>query len=119
GMGQLGAVKMGPGVMGRVSAVAVAIVITGGAATWALQGVPLLAGGIFLATLATAWHLVNQGISYARKHPNHAVMEGAELVRHTEITQAAKNSKIIEGKAKVVGNTAPPKAISSQGDKGE
>lgn len=96
--------------------VAVSLAVAGGAASVALQSQPYLAFMAILATLGMVGYFGRSLIKYAEKYPNHAVMDGAQFVRYTEVTQAAKDSSIVVDGTVLVANNAPPKALTSARD---
>lgn len=68
-----------------------------------------LMGVAFAAFIFYLWKV----FSYADKHPDHAVSEGAELMRIQEIQQASRDPKVLDLTSEPAANTAPPIAIGS------
>ncbi len=85
----LGKVRMGRGVVGKTSHVAIAffavlaIIAYGTKNDWVLAGVGLIAAAVFV------W-LVDRLFRFSEKNPTLALMEGAELIAWQQIEMAAK-----------------------------
>lgn len=115
GAGTITGFKLGPGVVGRTSHVMAAFLAL------LLAGVVALRGdtsAVFvLIVIGAAMTIVYLIVSFwfANKYPNHAIMDGAEFVRHAELEFAASDPKIIDLKADPVANTQAPKAIRGPG----
>lgn len=110
---------MGPGVVGRMSYVAVALALAGPAGAWAMQSQPIVALLAFVLAEGSAAVVAMRGFNYATKFPNHAVMEGAEYVRFAEsMKPSASDPKIITIDATAGANTSPPRAITATSDDG-
>jgi hypothetical protein len=111
--GPLERVRSGPGVVGRTSYVALALILLSFGALYAFRDRPELVLTVFLIDVVVAVAYVAAAFWYANKFPHFATMEGAEVVRYTELQQAAKEpGLVIDGSAEPVANTSPPAAIA-------
>jgi hypothetical protein len=113
--GQLGKVKLGTGVLGKTGAVSLGLLAVYATAILAMRNqdpvvVGVMAALLVLSTVYVAYFTI-KAFGYAKSHPDHAVMEGANLVRMTEIQQAARDPKTINGNALPVPNDRAPVSI--------
>lgn len=102
--------------MGRTSHVALALLLLSFGAIFVLRGSPWIVLGIFAVDVLAAASYVWVAFWYANKYPQFATVEGAEVVRYTELQQSAKEPAVIEGSATPIANTAPPPAITIGGN---
>jgi hypothetical protein len=109
-------IRSGPGVVGRTAIIALALIVLSGVAIAAVRDDPWLVLSVFGVDVLVVAGYFLAAFWYANKYPHFATMEGGEVVRYTELQQAAKEPTVIEGSAKPVANTAPPSAITFGGD---
>lgn len=114
-LGALGAVKMGPGVVGRGSIVLVAIVIFCLSVSWIVREHLLAVLMLFFVCVSSVLFGLLRLIKYAEQFPNHSIMEGGQFVKFTKLTQAAKDPSIIDASAELTDNT-PPSALAGPGE---
>jgi hypothetical protein len=108
-------IRPGPGVVGRTAVIVLALIVLSGVAVVALRDHIWLVLAVFgVDVLFVAGYFI-AAFRYAEKFPHFATMEGGEVVRYTELQQAAKEPKLIEGSAEPVANTAPPPSITYRG----
>jgi hypothetical protein len=104
-----GKVRLGQGVVGKISYVA-AILMTGlGVIGWTLGDGYLKLAVAVLMVLAGAGYLTSV-LWYADKHPQTSLLEGADLVQWRQLEMAARDKPPLIPDA----NVAPPIAIESK-----
>lgn len=89
-----------------------ALIVPSVAAMAALRNYPWLVLAIFLIIAVITVGYFAVAFWYANKFPHFATMDGTEVVRYTELQQAAKEPTVIDGAAKPVANTTPPPSIT-------
>lgn len=107
----LGGVRLGPGVVGRSSYVAVAALVALIVVAWSLGNKPeyLLIVGVLAVVLFLVFFA---GVLwFSHNHPDTALLEGAELVKWRQLEIAAKGVKTTP---ELAANTPAPIAIDSQ-----
>lgn len=114
--GAFHAIRMGPGVVGRTSTVALAMILVSGVAIWALKGSVVAVLAVIGIILLFAIGFIATAFWYANKHPHFATLEGAELVRYKEIELAASSPEIIDISANPSANAAPLTLTGPRGD---
>ena len=114
--GPLERIRSGPGVVGRTSYIALALLVLSFGAMFVLRDNAAAVIAVFTVDVLAAVGYVALAFWYANKYPHFATMEGAEVVRYTEL-QAAKEPTIIDGSATPVANTSPPESIAYSGER--
>jgi len=109
--------KAGPGVVGRTSPVAIGAIVALMLAIWAVSDNSYLVMWLVLGVIFVSTAFCGAAFWYANKHPQHASLEGAELVEYAAIQQAARDPKTIDLEAESTANTAPPIGITHDGGK--
>jgi len=79
------------------------------ASPWMVFTLAIVAVCIVVAYLALAFW-------YGNKHPDAAVLEGAELVRYREVELAARDPKIIDASPIGSKNVSPPPSLTHGGE---
>src|SRR5688572_8324971 len=92
--GAFAKIRLGPGVVGRTSHVTVVFLIAISLAIWSVDSAWLKVAFISIGALVTAGFLA-AAYAFAFKHPSHATLDGADLVRYREIEASAKDKTII------------------------
>ena len=90
----LSKVTLRGGVVGKVTFAVVFVAIALAAIAWSVRNVWLSAaalGMVFILALIMLWRLIN----FADRHPQAALLEGAEFLVHEQIVHAAKSLPII------------------------
>jgi hypothetical protein len=103
--------------VGRTSPIAAVALLACAVVGYSLREEPYLAFATFLIGICFAVYVVRSAFGYASKYPSHAVLDGSELVRYTELVQAAKDPSLIELAAVVSPNTEAPPSLEHVGGK--
>lgn len=101
-------IRMGAGVIGKTSYVVLAATLICGVAIWQLSGFMWAILGVVAAMILFVGCFLFAAFKYAYKHPEHAVLEGADLVNYRRIEMKAKGMIDITPSA----NTSPPTTIT-------
>jgi Ca2+/Na+ antiporter len=104
---KVGEIKLPPGVLGKTSKVIAITIITVGALAFLVHRdlVIWVIGGILLLVLIFMF----LAFLYAHLHPNHALLEGANLLRAIEADMSAKDITIIDNRLEAP--LSPPPAV--------
>jgi hypothetical protein len=84
-------IKLGAGVVGKVSTVLVVYCVTLGALA-ALSSEPLVRAGAITAIVIVVFPMLWRLINFADKNPQAAILEGAEFLVHEQMMVAQKGS---------------------------
>jgi hypothetical protein len=84
-------IKLGAGVVGKVSTVLVVYCVTLGALA-AFSSEPLVRAGAIAAILIVVFPMLWRLINFADKNPQAAILEGAEFLVHEQMMVAQKGS---------------------------
>lgn len=104
-------IKMGPGVIGTTSYVAVAVLLVAAVLAWTFESDEYRL--ILLVTVvAFGGFYLRSAFKFGDKHPHYAALSSADVVQMRRIEHAAKDGKIIDHDATNSANIAPPAAIS-------
>jgi len=71
-------------VLARTTQLAAILVVFGGVAIWAMKDSPW-APGVFLVIVCAVIYLVHRAFAYVEKHPDHALLEGGQLIKKWHI----------------------------------
>lgn len=110
------------GVVGRLCYVAIALLVVGTVVIWSIPGDQRI--WVLLGLALVESFIITLIYRYGTKHPEIAILEGAEIIRREELILAAKDPKILIGldEDKDVlsdPNPAQPKLISSTTQKND
>lgn len=93
---KLGArLRFGPGVVGKSSAIGLAVLAVLGIAAWRIDNNPWLVAFIAVAGMVFAWWLIRRSFQYAEDHPETALLEGAELVAWRQMQMSSRDVPVI------------------------
>lgn len=115
-LGGLGAIKMGPGVVGRSTVVVVAMLGFCSVVAWAVKDTLWAILLVFFVGIIATMAALYAAFAFANKFPNHAIMEGGQFVDFTKLTQSAKDPTIIDADTPLTDNK-PPTALIPDGDR--
>ncbi|TXT19439.1 MAG: hypothetical protein FD138_4336 [Planctomycetota bacterium] len=91
----LSKVRLPGGVVGKVTLAVIAVSFAMAAIAWSFQSVWLSAatlGCVFLLAFTMLWRLIN----FADRHPQAALLEGAEFLVHEQIVLGTKSNPILQ-----------------------
>lgn len=113
-------IKLGGGLVGKALSLGLAFVLLCTVAVWALKDQhPMYIMTALILSFVLVLVLSIGAAWYSTKHPNHAALSGAELVRIAELSQNAADPKIIDLNADPTSaNTAPPSQITGDNSDG-
>ena len=114
-------VNLRGGVVGKVTIAVIAVCLFMAFIAWSAKNLWLSTAAlvfVFVFAFIILWRLIN----FADRHPQAALLEGAEFLVHEQLVQATKGHPVLtidprdrEQPLKVIGNAANP-AIASQPD---
>jgi hypothetical protein len=106
-------VRLGPGLLGNIAYVAIALFICIGMMGWALSNHPYVALAVIFLTLGFAFYLIERVTRFAEKNPAAALMGGTEFFHYLRDQAAAKNPGIVIDAAPI-GAGRPPEDGNSR-----
>lgn len=109
--------RLGPGIIGRTSHVMLGLIFVAGLAFVFLRNDGLTIANLLWALIALTAAYLFGAFWYATKFPHASIMDGADFVRHAEVTQSARDAKIIDVTATPVENNNAPAAIRALDDR--
>lgn len=86
-----GRLRLGPGVVGKSSAIGLGVLVVLGVAAWRIDNNPWLVVFIAIAGIAFAYWLIRRQFQYAEDHPETALLEGAELVAWRQMQMSTRD----------------------------
>jgi hypothetical protein len=111
--GKLKALKLGPGAIGNLAVVAVALFAAAALMVWSLRSEPSLAVGALAVVLSVGIYFIERAFRFAEKNPAAALMGGSTYYHYLK-DQSAKDKAIIIDNDQIVG-AGPAKGIQQIG----
>lgn len=120
GVGTFQGVKFGRGVLGKTAPLIGALIVAVGLVALAIATIdPYVAAALISAMIIVVSAYVAVAFWYGVKHPNQALLEGAELLQAKELDLKVSDPKLLDLSPDELVNDAPPLGMRAGGTRNE